>query len=85
LNDVQVLSVSPDEEIQDRRDEKKIRRIEGRTKEEIQAILAKAGIKRGNQDWRDYVKAKQLIFKGHWINKKIYDMQIRWICDYLNL
>lgn len=88
MSEVQVLGVFPGEktvDLHNDRYQKKVRTIEGRSKEEIWAILEKAGIQRGSQDWRDYVRAKRLIFKRLWINSKIYDRQIRWICDFLNL
>ena len=86
MNDgVEILTVSQDEEIQDKRNEKKIHMIESRSRKEVEAILAKAGMKRGSQDFRNYVEAKRLIFRGHWITKKIYDQQIQWILSYLGL
>ena len=59
--------------------------IEVRNQEEIETILGEAGIQRGSRKWRDYSKAKKLIFKGLWIDSEIYDKQIIWITEYLNL
>lgn len=59
--------------------------IEIRSKWDVFKILDNAGIHEGSQSWRDYSKAKRLLFGGLWIDCDIYDRQISWILQYLNL
>lgn len=59
--------------------------IEIRGKWDVFKILDNAGIQEGSQSFRDYSKAKKLLFGGLWIDSTIYDKQIRWVCDYLSL
>ena len=63
----------------------KIKKIESLTKQEITSFLELNEIFRNSQNWRDYSKAKRLIFDGEWIDEKIYDSHIDIITEYLGL
>ena len=70
---------------QESAEEAQIRVIETRTRQHVDSILSRAGIVRGSQRLSDYNKAKKLLFGGLWIDSDIYDKQIGWLLEYLNM
>ncbi len=64
----------------------KIKMIERRTKEDVIGLLMnhELGIYRRRR-FRDYEAAKKICFEGLFIDSKIYDNQIGWICEYLRI
>ena len=60
--------------------------IEKRSKGEIINLLQAYNLgKNIEEKWKDYSKAKKIIFGGQFIDCDIYNKQISWICDYLRI
>ncbi len=66
-----------------REEHDKTEEVERRDKQDVFLLLDWAGIKQGTP--HAYSKAKRLLFMGLWLNEKIYDRQIGWLCEYLGL
>jgi hypothetical protein len=62
-----------------------IAEIETRTKDEIYELLHSEGIQKNSESWRDYARAKKLVFRGHWIDEATHEKQTDWIVEYLGL
>ena len=62
-----------------------IKKIESYTQSDVKFELMLIGINQNSGNWDDYEKAKKRIFGAWYINPEIYQQQIKWIADYLQL
>ncbi len=64
----------------------KIKEIESRTQAQVIDLLKNAGLgKTRRRKMNDYGIAQRMCFEGLFINSRVYDTQIGWICQYLKI